>query len=121
MIVGESFSALVDKDAKMKISFDTEETQTDEAKWWKAIPSINDQIGSLEDLFATSTAMIPKKRKPPRKPTFEPPVTSGIQVVEGLDSDSDEFTPYALPDSDPEDAEDEDATTIDRNKPSLPV
>ncbi|KAF8245837.1 hypothetical protein K440DRAFT_586731 [Wilcoxina mikolae CBS 423.85] len=122
MIIGESFSALVDKDAKMKMSFDTEETQTDEAKWWKAIPSINDQIGSLKDLFATSTAMVPKKRKPPRKSISEPPATAGIQVVEeDLDSDSDEFTPYALPDSDPEDAEDEDATTIDRNKPSPPV
>jgi telomere length regulation protein len=121
MVVGECFSSLVDKEAKMVMSFGTEEMETTEGKWWKSIPMVDDKIGELKDLFFTTTA-VAKKRKPspPAVPT-----TTTIQVIdeeeEEESSDDDEFTPYAPPDSDPEDAPDEDATTIDRNKPSAPV
>jgi telomere length regulation protein len=121
MVVGECFSSLVDKEAKMVMSFGTEDMETIEGKWWKSIPMIDDSIGELKDLFSTSAAVV-KKRKP--SPPAAVPTTTTIQVIneeEEEESSDDEFTPYAPPDSDPEDAPDEDATTIDRNKPSAPV
>jgi telomere length regulation protein len=122
MIVGETFSDLVHEDKKMKMSFDTEETQTDEARWWTSIPSVSDQVGTLSDLFIT---VPPEERKHLAiKATTTQSADTTVQVipiVHSTDSEDDEFTPYALPDSDPGEASDEDATTIDRNKPSPPV
>lgn len=118
MVVGECFSSLVDKEETMQMSFGTEGMETAEGKWWKSIPMVDDKIGELKDLFSTPAAVV-KKRKP-TPPASSVTTTTAIQVIEESSSE-DEFTPYAAPDSDPEDASDEDATTISRNKPSAPV
>ena len=117
MLVGEVISGLVDKDANMKMSFGTDDMDTAEALWWKSIPQVEDKIGSLDALTLTAVTKIAKKapKKNPQAPS------KAIQHIETSDSEDSEFTPYALPDSDPEDSPDEDATTIDRNAPKAPV
>ena len=125
--MGEAFSALVDKDGKTKVSFEIEDMIGMDAKWWKSIPYIEDKIGDIKDLLSARKSV--KKRKPLAAATTTG-ITADSSVIQIIDEqeeeeeeeeEEDEFMPYALPDSDTEDAPDEDATTIDRNKPSPPV
>lgn len=144
MVVGTALSGLVDK-AGSKLSFGTDDMQTPEAKRYMELVSINDQPGTLEG-FAKLVADTDKQRQaklhkpvPPRqlmpkidgKPTFgpvRPPPTKAQTEVEGAkvaeisdtDSDDDGLTPYAKPDSDAEDS-DEDATLVNRDKSRAPV
>ncbi|KAM0709164.1 hypothetical protein Q7P35_003200 [Cladosporium inversicolor] len=143
MVVGTAMSGLVDK-AGSKLSFGTDDMQTQEAKRYMELVNINDQPGALED-FAKLVAETEKRKQakihkpvPPRhlmpkidgKTTFGPvrPPTKVQTEVEGAkvaeisdtDSDDDGFTPYAKPDSDAEDS-DEDATLVNRDKTRAPV
>ena len=136
MVVGESLSTLVEADPKMRLSFGSEETQTAEARRWKSLPSVDDRVGSLQDLSATTAAAVVAKKRSAAAAAAAPgpaATSSGSAVRQtrpdsdaGSDAGSDAvsdaaFPPYALPDSDPEDAPDDDATTVDRNKPAPPV
>lgn len=144
MVVGTALSGLVDK-AGSKLSFGTDDMQTPEAKRYMELVSINDQPGTLEG-FAKLVADTDKQRQaklhkpvPPRqlmpkingKPIFgpvrPPPIkvqteVEGAKVAEISDTDSDDdgLTPYAKPDSDAEDS-DEDATLVNRDKSRAPV
>ncbi|KAG4443717.1 hypothetical protein IFR05_000806 [Cadophora sp. M221] len=129
MCVGEALSSLVDKGDK-RMDFKVEEMSTDEAKWYKGLVNVSDSIGSLDALKAGAVTKIPKKQPPKvsqqAKKTSSMPTGSkivAIQEIEASDdeeSDDDGLVPYAKPDSDAED-EDEDATLITRNKPTAPV
>lgn len=122
MLVGECFSSLVDT-GKMRMDFGTEDMDTPEAKWWKSITTVEDKIGSISDLFTSSAPKKLKAKKPTATAAVPESTGSAIQVIsqpEEEDSDDDEFTPYAAPDSDPSDGE-EDAETINRNKPTAPI
>lgn len=142
MVVGTSLSSLVDKEGS-KLSFGTEDMQTLETHRYTELTKINDQPSSLEEVLhifgdeaiqgkskrqkATTSQAMPQING---KPTFGPvrPPTKiqteveGAQVTELIDSESDEddLTPYAKPDSDAEDS-DEDATLVNRDKPRPPV
>ncbi|KAM3065983.1 telomere binding protein, variant 2 [Clarireedia jacksonii] len=128
MVVGEALSSLVDKGDKV-MDFKMEETKTSEAKWYKSLVDVKDTIGSLEPL---RSKFVPKSPKPARhttsKPATKPKSTQGstkvlsIEEIEDDDevSSDDGLTPYAKPDSDAEDS-DEDPTLITRNKPTAPV
>lgn len=143
MVVGTALSGLVDK-AGSKLSFGTDDMQTAEAQRYMELVKVNDQPGKLED-FAKLVADTDKRRQakihkpvPPRqfmpkidgKPTFGPirPPTKVQTEVEGAkvaeisdtDSEDDGLTPYAKPDSDAEDS-DEDATLVNRDKTRAPV
>lgn len=143
MVVGTALSSLVDK-AGSKLSFGTDDMQTPEAKRYMELVNINDQPGALED-FAKLVAETEKRKQgkinrpvPPRqlmpkidgKVTFGPvrPPTKVQTEVEGAkvaeisdtDSEDDGLTPYAKPDSDAEDS-DEDATLVNRDKTRAPV
>ncbi|KAI5817429.1 telomere length regulation protein-domain-containing protein [Pyronema omphalodes] len=122
MLVGECFSSLVDT-GKMRMDFGTEDMDTPEAKWWKSITAVEDKIGSISDLFTSSAPKRPKAKNPTTTDTvsqYTNPVVQVISQSEDEDSSDDEFTPYAAPDSDPSDGE-EDAETINRNKPTAPI
>ena len=144
MIVGTALSSLVDKEGS-KMSFGTEEMQTDEARWYLDLVQLNDPIGTLVDfdnLLKRNEATSKPKKKPQKlrtetlpvvngKQTFGPPrppipAQTGVvgeKVSEILDDEDDEdvdLKPYAKPDSDPEDS-DEDATLVNRNKPRPPA
>lgn len=121
MVVGESLSSLVDKEGS-KMSFGVHETSTEEAKWWKSIPSIEDTVGSASGLL--SSPELVKKKRPTTQSKAQ--VTSVIQVIEEVkdiseeEDDDDDLIPYAKPDSDPEDSE-EDAADVVRKKDTAPV
>jgi len=132
MAVGEALSGLTDKGAT-KLDFHMDELGTAEGKWYKGLVAISDTIGPFDGLRApsetvTSTAT-PRKtktaqRKVPATKTAPPkiPQKTGF-IIEELDDDEeedDDLVPYAKPDSDAEDSED-DATLVTRNKPKAPV
>ncbi|KAK0126097.1 telomere binding protein [Cadophora gregata] len=128
MCVGEALSGLVDKGDK-KMDFKVDEMSTDEANWYKSLVNIFDSVGSL-DPFKTGAVAKVFKRQPQRftQQVKRVPVPTGSKIIaiEEIDdseeegSDDDDLTPYAKPDSDAEDS-DEDATLITRNKPTAPV
>lgn len=138
MIVGMAISELVDKQEN-RLRFDIDQTLTEEAKWYCQLVHVDDKIGSVVDLRAGETALTKRELKTSSATTVgarsgsksvmrstrskatpaAPP--SGLRIVE-LDDDSDDedLVPYAKPDSDPEDDND-DPTLVQRNKPAAPV
>ncbi|KAK4128953.1 putative DNA binding protein [Parathielavia appendiculata] len=126
MVVGEALSGLVDKGDK-RLSFKMEETDQDEGKWYKGLTEVSDEIGPLQPLIdSRADVPRPKKREAPRKPVTrpapQPPQTGFIieELSDGGGPEEDDIVPYAKPDSDPEDSDD-DATLVRRNKPKAPV
>ncbi|KAI9053741.1 hypothetical protein LZ554_002692 [Drepanopeziza brunnea f. sp. 'monogermtubi'] len=128
MAVGEALSSLIDKGDK-KMDFKVDEMNTDEAQWYKSLVNVSDSIGSLEPFKAGVTTKVSKsKPKVSQQSKISTPISTGskivaIEEVEDSDeeeSDGDGLVPYAKPDSDAEDS-DEDATLITRNKPTAPV
>ncbi|KAI0596625.1 telomere length regulation protein-domain-containing protein [Biscogniauxia sp. FL1348] len=129
MVVGEALSGLVHGN-EMKLDFKMDEMDTEEARWYKSLVHVSDKIGSLDILrasFAPPTIeeapqiRTPAKKHAPR-PRNVPPKTGFI--IEEVDDDVDmvdaDLVPYAKPDSDPEDSDD-DPTLINRDKPKAPV
>jgi telomere length regulation protein len=136
MIVGMTISKLVDKpDNQMHFSDDV--LDTPEAKWYKYLPYVDDKISKIDDmqlLFgiqnsdeadpSSSLALLPtaaSDAKPSRSTKGRysgstRPTGTIVQLVE----ETDDLIPYAKPDSDPED-DDEDPTLVTRNKPRPPV
>ena len=133
MVLGAAVSKLTDKPDKM-LDFDADEMGTAEARSWLAIPNIFDTVGNLDDLRAvrtsqavsTTTPSPSKGRDDMRLTTIAPkplfkPISTARPKIQLLESeDEDDLVPYPKPDDDPSDSED-DATLIDRSKPSAPV
>lgn len=129
MVIGEAMSSLVDKGDKI-MDFKIEDTKTSEAKWYKSLVNVSDTIGNLEPLKSTFVPKISKATKAAKtKPVSKPNPLKGnskiisIEEIEDddeVESDDDGLTPYAKPDSDVEDS-DEDPTLVIRNKPTAPV
>ena len=135
MVIAEALSSLVDEGDK-RMDFKMDETKTPEALWYKSLVSVNDQMGSLELLqipkLAQATQQIPHQRVSPdvaaqryTSTKLQSSKIIAIQEVSDNDADAsnsgeDDLAPYARPDSDAEDS-DEDPTTIVRNKPTAPV
>lgn len=124
MLVGEVISGLVEPAGK-QMDFKMEELKSAEAQWYKGLVSIIDRIGSVESLEKLSEA---KPRKSTslhgaNKQTQPSQHSSKIISIEEIDdeaSEDDDLVPYAKPDSDEEDS-DEDPTLVVRNKPTSPV
>jgi telomere length regulation protein len=135
MIVSMTISGLTDK-KENQLAFTENSMETDEAKWYRQLVHVHDNVGRLDDIrkansVQTAVTALPAKTKamspgPPKglakktQAAISTAIPSGLRIVE-LDSDEeDDLIPYAKPDSDPED-EDEDPTLIQRNKPRAPV
>lgn len=144
MVVATAISSLVDKEGA-RMNFGTEDMQIENAQWYLQLVNVEDNVGILKEFLAIfqsqNRATRPKKRKEQEfkpeemlelngKPIFGPPrppaqtEVIGERVKEVLDSDEepdeDDLKPYAKPDSDPEDS-DEDATLVNRHKVKPPV
>ncbi|KAI6382756.1 hypothetical protein MCOR25_000565 [Pyricularia grisea] len=135
MIVGEALSNLTQGSGKA-LSFDMDILKTDEAKWYKTLVEVIDTVGSLEPLRQRVKAELPESKvgtqtqrpakpvKTVKKTTPKPaPRTTGFvieEVSESEEGDDDDLVPYAKPDSDREDSED-DAELVTRDKPRAPV
>jgi telomere length regulation protein len=139
MIVGMALSELIDK-PESRMVFDNDQIRNDEAKWYLQLVYVDDKPGLPQDVRdilgeheATEvTTMRPRlsdRKKIKQSDKREEPKTKGKQqatskilhIVELDDGKEEEdLVPYAKPDSDPEDSE-EDPTLIRRNKPRAPV
>lgn len=138
MIVSMTVSRLTDKKGS-QLSFTDSTMETPEAKWFQQLVQVDDEVGRLEDLrnsnsdldysqrrVATQNKSIPKHGGKPTSKTTpiakHTTIPSGLRIVElnSDDEDGDDLVPYAKPDSDPED-DDEDPTLIQRHKPKAPV
>jgi telomere length regulation protein len=143
MVVAVTISSLVDRD-DARMNFGTDDMETEEALWYLDLIHVDDRIGTLKEfdnmLQVQKAPAKPRKRvakdarleEMPRlngKPVFgpsRPPAQTeviGEKVTEVFDSDEgsqDDLKPYAKPDSDPEDS-DEDATLVNRHKVKPPV
>ncbi|KAK3300809.1 telomere length regulation protein-domain-containing protein [Chaetomium fimeti] len=125
MVVGEALSALVDKGEK-QLNFKMEETGNEEGSWYKGLTGVTDETGSLDPLLNAQTEIPQKQRKAPQKPTVKPatrqPQTGFVieELSDGEGPEEEDIVPYAKPDSDAEDSDD-DATLVRRDKPKAPV
>jgi len=127
MFVGEAISQVVDKDKKTKMIFKLEGAEGQESALWRKLVFVIDEPKPVSLLKATSqsspksviTATLPKAI-PIRKAKEAKPTKSKIVEVMSDSDDDDDLVPFAKPDSDPEDS-DEDATLVQRNKPKAPV
>lgn len=121
MVVGETLSEMTDKDGK-PMKFGVEETETEEAKWWKSIRHVEDTVGTVEGLETVGGEVVVRKKKKELQPQTR---TSKVMVIEEIEDDDDdeeqdELMPYPKPDSDAEDSDD-DPTLINRKKDSAPM
>ncbi|KAI9840246.1 MAG: telomere binding protein [Sclerophora amabilis] len=132
MVVGMAISELIDKpDSKMR--FGLEEVDTPEAKWYLSLTQVQDRMGCVSDLDGPQGDNEPVQggekglssadhATDSAKKNQSSKVISIEEVEDEQDEDTDDegLIPYDKPDSDPEDS-DEDATMIQRNKPTAPV
>jgi telomere length regulation protein len=131
MIVAVAVSRLTDGTDKA-MNFDTDEMESDFAKSKLSLIEVRDEVGTVDDLkkITKQSDPLPKPAAEPQrpakkitKPVKTKPATSKIIAIEEISSSSDsedDLQPYAKPDSDASDSED-DPTLINRSKPSAPV
>ncbi|KAF3803694.1 DNA replication checkpoint protein tel2 [Colletotrichum gloeosporioides] len=129
LAVGEALSSLIDGSDK-KLEFKMEEMETNEAKFYKDLVKVTDQVGPIDVLITKPSveekrqppAPKPSRPKPAPKPKKQPVAPSKfiIQEVSDSESEDEDLVRYAKPDSDPEDS-DEDPTLVRRDKPKAPV
>lgn len=133
MVIAEALSGLIDRGDK-RMDFKMDEMKTPEARWYKGLVDVFDTTGPLEPLKSKAIIEVPKKSiskamtpTPKRKQKAAPPPGSKIIAIEEVlddddekSSDEDGLQPYAKPESDAEDS-DEDATLVTRNKLTAPV
>jgi telomere length regulation protein len=133
MVVGEALSSLVDKGDKI-MDFKMDEMKSPEAMWYKGLVIVSDTIGALDPIKTQSPAKVAKKTPPQsahRSEATPKPVQGGSKILaieeveesgneDDQESDNSGLIPYAKPDSDEEDSDD-DPTLITRNKPTAPV
>ncbi|KAL1840170.1 hypothetical protein VTJ49DRAFT_744 [Mycothermus thermophilus] len=133
ILVGEALSGLVDKEDK-RLNFKMEETGQPEGRWYKGLVEVSDSVGPLDALHRihvrqlhTETTTESKNKhklpKPAPKPMTPHEPKSGFIIEElsdGEPPEEDDIVPYAKPDSDPEDSDD-DPTLVRRDRPKAPV
>ncbi|KAK4044461.1 telomere length regulation protein-domain-containing protein [Parachaetomium inaequale] len=125
MVVGEALSGLVDKGDK-RLNFKMEETDDEEGCWYKGLTRPMDEIDSMHPLLSAQFNTPQGNRQSPQKPMAGPapqPSQTGFIIEELSDEEApadDDIIPYAKPDSDAEDSDD-DATMVRRDKPKAPV
>ncbi|OLN87944.1 DNA replication checkpoint protein tel2 [Colletotrichum chlorophyti] len=129
MAVGEALSGLIDGVDKA-LDFKMEEMGTDEAKFYKDLVNVLDNVGPIDPLVSINEVedgkaqpKAAKQSRPKPIPKPKPQATPSkfiIQEVSGSESEDEDLVPYAKPSDDPEDS-DEDPTLVRRDKLKPPV
>ncbi|KAK2749235.1 telomere binding protein [Myotisia sp. PD_48] len=135
MVVAVALSKLTDK-PENSLKFDVEDMESEDALWYISLTEKQDRLGMIEDLKTLRkgdikpTRSSTKTRNNPStgtqtgtqlKANRQPHVSKIVSIEEISDeSDVDDLIPYEKPDSDAEDSE-EDATLVQRGKPTAPV
>jgi telomere length regulation protein len=139
MMAGMTISKLIDpQDSRM--TFSDESMDTPEGKWYQNLPYIEDKPSKTLDyqfLFnkkdgvksaTPSTTSLPLRQKGAIQPKLiksmkerhQAPTKALGKIVQLIEEEDDDLVPYAKPDSDPED-DDEDPTLVNREKLRPPV
>ena len=132
MLIGTAVSELVDKEGK-RLDFSTKELDNEDGKWYRSLTTIEDKVGTIEDL---KVEVLQAKKLPAAKgrmlrtakqhdtTTSKADAVSRViaieEVQDDIDSDDEDIVMYEKPDSDASD-EDEDPTLVQRDRPSAPV
>ena len=130
MVVGTAVSELIDSKEK-KLNFTDEELDGADGRWYRSLTAMQDSVGSISDLRSSKTKSADKKNdssakftngKPeqPSKKQSTMKVISIGEIDDEPESEDDDLVAFEKPDSDASD-EDEDATLVQRNKPTAPV
>ena len=131
MLVGTAISELVDAEGK-RMNFSSEEVDNAEGRWYRSLVTIQDTVGSIEDLKRDNRAInnLPAKKQVPiptrskEIPSTRNEQASRIIAIEeigdNIETEDDDLVTYGKPDSDLSD-EDEDPTLIQRDRPTAPV
>lgn len=130
MLVGTAISALVDADGK-RMNFSAEDIDSADGRWYRSLTKVQDSVGSISDLRSTGSKTVDHPKRNHGKATngksqrlADKQSSSKIiaieEVYEESESEDDDLIAYQKPDSDVSD-EDEDATIVQRNKPTAPV
>lgn len=135
MVVGMAISSLVEPPGKA-LKFELEGPEKEEAEWYLGLTGVDDRLGSIEDLqslnMESGKASEALETVRPKSTRLSHPRASAVQkerskVVaieeisdEDLSMEDEDFIPYAKPDSDASDSE-EDPTLVQRSKPTAPV
>lgn len=114
------------------MKFDLEGFDTEEAEWYLSLTKVDDKMSSIQDLQRLEPGKEkiskPAKTCKPKVAWAPSPIqreSSKIVAIEEIidddvEDEEDEFMPYAKPDSDASDSED-DPTLVQRGKPTAPV
>lgn len=114
------------------MKFDLEGFDTEEAEWYLGLTIVDDKMSSIQDLRKLDSgkekiSKLAKTSKPKVAWAPSPIQREGSKIVaieeitdDDIEDEEDEFMPYAKPDSDASDSED-DPTLVQRGKSSAPV
>lgn len=114
------------------MKFDLEGFDSEEVEWYLGLARVDDKISSIQDLLelepGKENISKPAKTSKPKVAWAPSPIqreSSKIVAIEEImdddvEDEEDEFMPYAKPDSDASDSED-DPTLVQRGKPTAPV
>lgn len=127
MITGEALSQLVENNDK-KLTFKMEETESEDALWYKSLVEVSDAVGPVDPLRITERLTTRKQaprilQKTSAAPKAVPPASKAKAIIEEVASDEDmedDIIPLTKPDDDDEDSDD-DPETVRRDKPKAPV
>ncbi|QGA14327.1 hypothetical protein EYB26_001980 [Talaromyces marneffei] len=132
MIVGMAISELVEP-AGQAMKFDLDGFDAEEAEWYLSLTRVDDKMSSIQDLQKLEAVKekIWKRVKTTKpndtwvpSPRIQRESSKIVAIEEIMDEDvedeDEEFMPYAKPDSDASDSED-DPTLVQRGKPTAPV
>ncbi|KUL86714.1 hypothetical protein ZTR_03111 [Talaromyces verruculosus] len=131
MIVGMAISELVEPAGKA-MKFDLEGFDSEEVEWYMGLARVDDKMSSIQELQelepGKENISKPAKTSKPKVAWAPSPIqreSSKIVAIEEImdddvEDEEDEFMPYAKPDSDASDSED-DPTLVQRGKATAPV
>ncbi|PYH49199.1 telomere length regulation TEL2 family protein [Aspergillus saccharolyticus JOP 1030-1] len=133
MLIGTAISSLIEPAGK-GMRFDLEEMESDEAKWYLSLLTLQDSVGYSDSIKVLKEATSGMQRTPSRKVSFVKGTgpskkvnmrSTKIVAIEEVEdseeeSEDEDLVPYEKPDEDFSD-DDEDPTLVQRNKPTAPV
>lgn len=127
MALGTMISQLVDK-LETRMTFDFDDDEKSQLAFFQSLLHVDFKLGDLTDLRSKTTSQsdvttLVMRTKPTKQPKAGPKSKAPapkVMVVDDDEDEEDDLVPFAKPDSDAEDS-DEDATVARRDKPKAPV
>lgn len=125
LVVGTAISRLVDA-PESRMNFRVPEMDSKVAEWYLSLTAVEDNIGNVKNMVAalSTCAIEPQTRKPSKIIEIPPKAVvisdTPANIIEIVEEEEDGLPSHEKVDQDPED-EDDDPTTVRRNRPIAPV